>query len=152
MAIATATLTVTVSEDITLNGSSQGSSNVLTVTGVNDIYKRIITIPTSEITLYTTHATTVEGSIFDKDLVRYVRITNKDAANFVSVRLKDGVGAGDEFIYKLKAGESFLLYSHAGSMSAALGATAGAANGDIVSIKVQADTDPCDCEIFIASV
>ena len=34
-----ATLTTTVTESVVLNGSNQGSSNTLSITGINDIYK-----------------------------------------------------------------------------------------------------------------
>ena len=150
MAIAQATLTVQVIETLTINGTNVGGENVLTVNSVNDAYKRIITVPTSEITIYTTHDTAIAGAQFDDDLIKYARITNKDATNFVSVRVTDA--NADEFIYKLNAADSFLLHSHATSMSACDTATAGAANANIVSVEVQADTAACDCEIFVASI
>ena len=40
-----ADLTVTITESVTLNGAARGSTNTLTVTGVDDIYHRIITVP-----------------------------------------------------------------------------------------------------------
>mgnify|MGYP003656871465 CR=1 FL=1 len=40
-----ADLTVTLTETVTLNGSARGSTNTLTVSGVDDVYHRIITVP-----------------------------------------------------------------------------------------------------------
>ena len=40
-----ADLTVTITESVTLNGAARGSTNTLTVSGVDDIYHRIITCP-----------------------------------------------------------------------------------------------------------
>jgi len=47
--ITSATLTVTLTEAINLNGKDQGSKNTLSVASINEVSKRIITVPTSEI-------------------------------------------------------------------------------------------------------
>ena len=39
-----ANLVVTITEAVTLNGSSRGSTNSLTVSGVDDVYHRIVTV------------------------------------------------------------------------------------------------------------
>ena len=46
--ISNATLTVTVTEAVTLNGYDQGSSNTLTIPNVDEVVKRIVTISTTE--------------------------------------------------------------------------------------------------------
>ena len=57
-----ATFTSTITESINLNGSEQGSTNTVTISSVNEIFKRIISVPTSpEVTLYTTNASTVQA-------------------------------------------------------------------------------------------
>ena len=146
------TLVVTISETVTLNGQEANSQNTLTLSNnIAEAYKRILTVPTAgEITLYTTHDTDVAGAQLDDDLIKYARITNKDDTNYVSVRVTDA--NDDEFVYKLNAGESFLLHSHDTSMSACDTATAGAANANIVSVKAQANSGACDCEVFVASI
>ena len=151
MAIATATMTITITEVVDMGGSNLGdtSTSIAKTVTVNDIYKRIITCPTSEITLYTTHASAVSGAQFDEDLVTYVRVTNHDGANFVTLRITDA--NADEFAYKLEAGASFILGTHKASMSAADAADAGAVNADIVSMEATADTGACDLEVLIAS-
>ena len=150
MAIATGTMTITITEslDVGTTVMDTATSVAETIT-VNDIFKRVISCPTSEIVLYLTHASVPQGYVLDKDLVKYVRITNYDGSNYVTLRVTDG--NNDEFAYKLEAGQSFILWGHAASMSAADAATAGAANADIASVEAQADTAACDLEIVIAS-
>ena len=149
MAVGTGTLTVIISESVTLGGKRYGNSVTETIASINDIYERIITCPTSEITLYTTHASAVSGAQFDEDLVQYVRVTNHDSSNFVTLRTTDA--NGDEFAYKLAAGQSFILWGHKTSMTADAGQDAGAVNADIVSMEATADTGACDLEIMVAS-
>ena len=151
--ITPAPLGISITETITINGQSMGSQNNLTIADVTEVYKRIVSVPFgTEVAIYTTHDTVVGGSVFDDDLVKYVRVTNKDLpdGNFVTLRVTDA--NADEFAYKLNPGESFLLYSHDTSMSAALGATAGAVNANITGLEAQADTADVDCEIFVASI
>ena len=151
MAIATATLTVTITESLTLNGANVGGTNTLTVNTVNDFYKRIITVPTSEIVAWTTHDTDIAGSQFDDDLVKYARITNKGSNNVI-VRVKNA--DNDELAYKLGPGESFLLHGHEATMNAVDAATLDIGTGwhDITSVKLTAPDGACDCELFIASI
>jgi len=150
MAVSTGTMTITITESLDVGTTVMDTAtSVAEEITVNDIFKRVITCPTSEIVLYLTHASVPQGYVFDKDLVKYVRITNHDDTNFVTLRVSDS--NNDEFAYKLAAGQSFILWGHAASMSAADAATAGAVNADIASIEAQADSDACDLEIVIAS-
>ena len=150
MAIATGTMTVTITESLDVGTTVMDTAtSVATTITVNDIFKRVITCPTSEITLYTTHASAVAGAQFDEDKIAYVRVTNH-GSQFVTLRLTDA--NSDEAVYKLEAGKSFILGTHKTAFSAADAATAGAVNADITSMKAQADTGACDLEILIASV
>ena len=150
MAIATGTMTVTITEslDVGTTVMDTATSVAPTVT-VNDIFKRVITCPTSEITLYTTHASDVAGAQFDEDKIAYVRVTNH-GSQFVTLRLTDA--ESNEFVYKLEATKSFILGTHKTAMSAKDTTDTGAVDADITSMKAQADTGACDLEILIASV
>ena len=152
MAIATGTMTITITEslDVGTTVMDTATSTAETIT-VNDIFKRVISCPTSEITLYTTHASNVAGATFDEDLITYVRVTNHegDGGNFVTLRLTDA--ESNEFVYKLSAGKSFMLWGHKAAMSAKDTTDTGAADADIVSMEAQADTGAVDLEIVIAS-
>ena len=150
MAIATGTMTITITESLDVGTTVMDTSTSVSETiTVNDIFKRVISCPTSEIVLYLTHASVPQGYVLDKDLVKYVRITNYDGSNYVTLRVTDG--NNDEFAYKLEAGQSFILWGHAASMSAADAATAGAVNADIASVEAQANSGACDLEVLIAS-
>ena len=150
MAIATGTMTITITESLDVGTTVMDTSTSVSETiTVNDIFKRVISCPTSEIVLYLSHASVPQGYVLDKDLVKYVRITNYDGSNYVTLRVTDG--NNDEFAYKLEAGQSFILWGHAASMSAADAATAGAVNADIASVEAQANSGACDLEIVIAS-
>lgn len=150
MAIATGTMTITITEslDVGTTVMDTATSIAQTIT-VNDIFKRVISCPTSEITLYTTHASNVAGSTFDEDLIKYVRVSNHDSSNFVTLRVTDA--NSDEVALKLAAGDSFMIWGHKTAFSAADAADAGAVNADIVSMEATADTAACDLEIIIAS-
>ena len=111
-----ATMTITVVESIALNGKNQGGTTTKTISGVSNVFKRQITCPLDEITLYTTHASAVSGSQFDSDLIKYARITNLDTANAVDVIITSATD--DEVCRTLKAGESFLLWGHDASIFA----------------------------------
>ena len=150
MAIATGTMPITITASLDVGTTVMDTSTSVSETiTVNDIFKRVISCPTSEIVLYLTHASVPQGYVLDKDLVKYVRITNYDGSNYVTLRVTDG--NNDEFAYKLEAGQSFILWGHAASMSAADAATAGAVNADIASVEAQANSGACDLEILIAS-
>ena len=150
--VTSADLVVKITEDIVLNGSPQGSTNTLTISSINEVFKRIVSVTTSEITIYTTDDSVVGGSQFDDDNVKYVRITNLDDTNYIVVRVKNA--DNDEFAYKLNAGESFLLHQHEGTMNAGTATTLDIGTGwhDITSVKLTAPDATCDVEVFSASV
>ena len=114
------------------------------------MFKRIVAVPTSEVTLYTNHASNVGGSTFDEDDVKYVRITNKDGTNFVDLIVANS--EADEFCLRLKAGHSFVLWDQNDVLNADSGAvTPGAGMEGVASVNAIADTAACDVEVFIAS-
>jgi len=79
--------------------------------------------------------------------VKYLRITNTDTSNYVTLRMTAG---NDEYFVKVSAGNTFLLFDTVmDADSDAAVATASLANID--SIKAQANTAACNLELFIAS-
>ena len=103
--ITSAVLTVRVSESIAINGKEQGGINSYTISSINEVFKRIVTIPTSETTLLS-FGTAVAAGTFDESKVRYIRITNKDNANHVYLVFKNEYN--NECSMKLDKGQSFL--------------------------------------------
>jgi hypothetical protein len=145
-----ATLSVTITESVTLSGKDQGDTTTKTLEDIVDVFKRTILVPTTpEIILYNTHASNVAGSTFDYDLLDYARITNTDSTNFISLRITDA--NNDEFVYKLTAGNSFILGTHVSAMTAEEAGGAGSPDAAISRIDAQADTAAIRCEVFVAS-
>ena len=130
-----ADLTVTTTETITLNGRDQGSTTTSTITGINDLFKRTVTVAGTEIVLYTTNTSAVGGSVFDEDLVKYVRITNLDTSNNVDLIIANT--GSDEVGLQLKPGKSFILWDHDQHMIAlgtAITVTAAAASAGTIVV------------------
>jgi|TARA_R100001163_G_scaffold19018_1_gene16812 hypothetical protein len=150
--ITNATLTVTLTESISLNGSEQGASNTLTIADVDEISKRIVTIPTAEKTIIAMGTAISNGTFIESD-VRYIRITNKDDANHVTLTFKDENNS--EFALKLDKGQSFIYNGDlAGGVVDTMDANGSAlslALADLVDITAIADTAAVDLEIFVAS-
>ena len=88
-----ATLKVTVEEEITLNGSRQGAKNILRISDINEIYKRIVTIPVSGSgTVSLLETTGYAGSVvgpgkFIVGDIKYFRITNLNNASGEGIKL-----------------------------------------------------------------
>ena len=100
-----ATLNVTHIESLTLNGQEQGSTNSFSVAGINNIDKRIVSVPTSEITLVS-FSTAIAAGTFNEANVRYIRITNKDTTNHLYLVLKNEYS--NECCLKLDKGQTFI--------------------------------------------
>jgi hypothetical protein len=97
-------LVVTHTESITLNGSAQGSTNSFTISGIDQLYKNIITVPANADTyLLATHSsvadaktgTDITAPLLDVALVKYIRITNLDSTHPVNLSLQIDPGEDD---------------------------------------------------------
>ena len=154
--ITSATMKVIIAEQIVMNGREQGSKNTLSISGINEISKRIVTITTTESTIATFSAAVASAGHYVAADVRYIRFTNKDDTNFITLTFRNQ--DNDEAAIKLDAGQSFIWNGdNANGMTAVLNATedADAASstnfGSLTNIQADADTDSCDLEVFIAS-
>ena len=152
--ITAATLTVTLTEAVSLNGYDQGSKNTLTVSSVNEVNKRIVTVPTSEIEVVAMSTANAAGTFIESD-VRYIRITNLDDTNHVTLTFKNE--NDDEFAVKLDKGQSFIFNGDLSggvvdTMDGIDGTGLTVSLGDLVNITALADTAACDLEIFVATV
>ena len=148
-----ATLTSKITETISLNGQDQGATNTLTIASIAEIDKRIINVPTSEITILA-FSTAVASGQFDEDDVKYLRITNKDDSNHDTLTFKNE--NSDEMCTKLDAGGSFIYVCDNSlgvkdTMDAIDGTGISVSLGDLVDITALADTAAVDLEIFVAS-
>ncbi len=140
--VTAADLTVTITESYTLNNVSYGNTTNKVFTSKGQVDQRIMSIATTETSLFNWETADSAGSGVAADYV-YFRVTNLDDTNFVTLRLYNGA---DSFWLKLAAGESLLLMNN--EMDAITGSTFGAL-ADITSVLGKADTAACDIE-FIA--
>ena len=139
--ITNATLTVQITETVSLNGKTYGNSNTLTIANINEVDQRIVTIPTSLIEVLK-YGSAAGAGTFVRANVKYLRITNKDDTNYISIKVANG---SDHYWVKLEAGKSFELHN-------GLVETAGTFSSwaDIDTIEAIADTAAVDVEYFIA--
>ena len=95
-----ATLTVSVKEAITLNNVDYGSERSLDIASVNEIVKRVVTASTTECGLIgflsalssvgvSANKVGYVAGMFDDGDVRYIRITNLDSSNFITLTFRD---------------------------------------------------------------
>ena len=161
-----ANLAVTITESVTLNGAARGSTNSLSITGVDDIYHRIITVPAANVTVATFHSTVaISDASLDVAHAKYIRVTNLDASAAIVLNLNIDInnndGAADENVaIKVGPGESFIMGSPDASLASSGATSAGDDTGaaviavgaleDIESIIVTAPSE-VKVEVFIAS-
>ena len=159
-----ASLTVTLKEAVTLNNRDQGATTRLTISSVNEVVKRIVTATTTESGLIgflsslsnvgvTANKVGYLAGIVDDGDVRYMRITNLDSSNHITLTFRDEDNT--EFRIKVDAGHSFI---YPGDNSGGVVDTMDARDNalsvsleDLVDITADADTAACKVEVFVAS-
>ena len=158
-----ANLTVTHTESITLNGQDFGNTNVFSITGINNIYKRIVTCPADvDTTILRTGVTVdVTDSSMDVQNVKYIRVTNLDGSNSVNLNLQidtteSGSGASavnETATILLAAGESFVMGTSHDSIAAydADGSVQTTLH-DLESILIDPSANEVKLEVIAASV
>lgn len=145
--ITPATMTVTITEAITLNGSAMGATNALSLPSIGEIVTRIMSVPTaSEIKIVSMAAAAAAG-VLDRAKLKYLRITNLDATETVRIRIAD-TDANEMADFKLLAGHSFLLGEAV--INAQVGTGAFSAWQDIEDISAQGTSADIDIEIYAA--
>ena len=120
-------LTVTISENITLpNGNIENAVNSVVIKDVKQIVRRIDTIFYEwenngvEILRFVENEESQTAGSFVRDTVKYLRFTNLDTKNYLSLYLiqdspdsyspnTQDLGSGDEGIFKLDPGKSMIL-------------------------------------------
>lgn len=146
------TLTVTVTEEISLNGSAQGATNSHTISSINEISKRIVTCPASNTTTIATFASAVNTSAgaIDVEDARYIRVTNLDDTNPITLAV---VGAATLYQVSIEKGYSHIICTPDGCMLAEADTSPSfGTKADITSLQVNPGANSVDVEIFIASI
>tara|TARA_R100000773_G_C4207850_1_gene108193 strand:+ start:278 stop:703 length:426 start_codon:yes stop_codon:yes gene_type:complete len=137
-----AVLTVTIKEEVTLNGSLKTFENVHTET-VDDIFHRIYGVLHTAESELLNFSTADAGGVFSDADLDYLRITNLDSTNFITVRV---LGNSEEYFVKIEAGDSLILNNSI--MDANATGSQSFSSGNIDSIKAQADSATVNVEIL----
>ena len=154
-----ANLTVTHKEDITLNGQQFGGTNIFSISGINDVYKRIVTCPAGSdttIAIFDSTEAVSDGSI-DIQEAKYVRVTNLDSSNSVNLSVQldsdeDDSAANESATSLLEAGQSFVIGTpHESFHVNDDAATIITALTDIESILIDPGSNAVKIEILVAS-
>lgn len=141
-----ATLSVTITESVTLNGSERGSTNTTDITGISQVSNRVMKVGTTEQSLILFDTAEGAGQFADSS-VDYLRVTNLDSTNFVTLRMTSG---DDEYFVKIAPGDSYVLFETVMDADDDSGAAV-ATLTNIDSIKAKADTLACNVELFVAA-
>ena len=144
--LSNAALTVTVTENLTLNGSNHGSTKQMTISGINEVSKRIMTSATTGTQIYAGGSAVSYGTFTTSD-VKYVRITNLDATNYIILHLE---GNSHYAQIRLDAGHVFIL-TRTSSVLDNNSAVASFSAEDVTRIDAMANTAAVDIEIMVAS-
>tara|TARA_R110002051_G_scaffold300107_1_gene367406 strand:- start:846 stop:1301 length:456 start_codon:yes stop_codon:yes gene_type:complete len=113
--ISAATLTVTVTESIVLNGSNMGATNTTSLASINEINQRIVTIDAGNVRTLFNFGGTVAAGEFIRANVKYLRITNKDDTNTVSINIR---GNATNCWVEVEPSGSFMLTTASSMMEA----------------------------------
>lgn len=147
--ITAATLTITHTESITLNGIERGTTNVNTFASINEVDHRILSVLHTGSAIDVVNFSTVVGAgTYIAGDVRYMRFTNKDDANFIKIGI---VKASAETAY-LKIGPKESLVLHHDDIEAFTNGSAFSSFKQATKITAHADTATCDLEVFVACV
>ena len=149
--VTASTMTVTISESITLNGKNQGGTQTLSIPSIATVSRRIIDVPASEVTLVSMGTAVSNGQYIESDVL-YIRITNLDDTNHVTLLFKNE--DNNEYAVKLDKGQTFIYNGDlADGVVKTMDAGASALTiglADLVNITATANTAACDLELFIA--
>ena len=157
-----ATLITKISEKITLNGNKYDNEIEKRITGISQVYKRIVTCPANvDTTIFKSGVTVdVTDASLDVQDVKYIRVTNLDDTNSVNLNLQidvtesgSGASAANETAtILLEAGRSFIMgTSHESVAAYTTDASVQTTLHDLESILIDPSANAIDMEILVAS-
>ena len=160
-----ADLKVTIREELTLNDYDQGARNTLTISDIDEVFRRIVTCPASNETTIARFRSSVGNAsgtaTFDSALdvqdVKYVRVTNLDSSNSLTLSLQvevgeDDSGADTSASVLVEAGKSFVMGSpHDGISLSDSNANLVTDLVDLDSLVVQPGSNSVNVEVYVAS-
>ena len=157
-----ATLITKISEKITLNGNKYDNEIEKRITGISQVYKRIVTCPANvDTTIFRSGVTVdVTDASLDVQDVKYIRVTNLDDTNSVNLNLQIDVtesdsgesAANETATILVEAGHSFIMGTSHDSVAAYdTDASVQTTLHDLESILIDPSANAIDMEILVAS-
>mgnify|MGYP003632588845 CR=1 FL=1 len=148
-----ADLTTTVTESVTLNGATRGTTNVLTTTGIVDVFERILTCSHSNTTTIATFASTPHASAgaLDVENCKYIRVTNLSSDQDMKLAL---ITTNTNYQVTVRAGGSHILFqAEEGAIGETDTSPAFGTLEDVTSVQVRPSaTTDVQVEIFVGLV
>jgi hypothetical protein len=136
-----AIFTLKITEQLTLNGDDVGSSVTQTISNINYIDNRILSIPSGSVTTIFSMDSVPGAGTFVTSSFQYGRITN----NSTVVPIKLIVSSSTEAMsFLIATGSSFLL-----STSKITGSITSLNFGDIKSVKIEPSGSAASIEYYI---
>ena len=147
--VTAATLTVEVTETITLNGVARNSAVTTTISSIGEISNRIMKIESSTngTGIFDVAATDPGPGTFSRGAFEYCRITNLDDTNFIVIQFTDESSHYWELI--LEAGKT-LMFGDVSSIDDQADIDNFSAS-TITKVIAKADTADVDIELYVAT-
>ena len=148
--ITAATLTVEISETITLNGVARNSATSMTIASIGEIHNRIMRVESSTngTGIFDVAASNPGAGSFVRGNFEYCRITNLDDTNFIVIQFTDESSHYWELV--LEAGKT-LMFGDVSSVDDQADIDNFSAS-TITKVIAKADTADVDIEVYIASL
>tara|TARA_Y100000114_G_C11713156_1_gene304557 strand:- start:146 stop:601 length:456 start_codon:yes stop_codon:yes gene_type:complete len=146
--VTASTLVVEIKEQITLNGTAYDQTINKSIAGIGNVSKRIFTIPANTSVTLATFISTVTGSQFDVEDVKYIRVTNlDDTDHLVLTKAFNATSAATE----LKAQSSVVYFTPNGNGSTSKAAITTFDDIESLFVHNSHGSNAIDCELFIAT-
>ena len=142
-----ANLTVQINEKITLDGNDRGVYTTQTITGINGVDNRLLTIPTGSYTGLFYFNNNVDGGTFSAGNFKYGRVTNKSSVPVKLAIFTDNTSLGT---FIVNAYSSFTL-SNTDVSSSIVQGNSFTFNDFITEIAAQPSGSSAVIEYFIAT-
>lgn len=136
-----ADFTLQIQEKVTLGGVVRDSITTQTLSNINYVDNRILTVPSGSITTIFSFDTASSAGTFLTSSFQYGRVTNKSTTIPVKLIVSSSV---ESMSYLINTGSSFIL-----STTAVTGSTTGLLFNNIISVKLEPSSSAADIEYFI---
>ena len=101
------TLTTTILETLSIEGQRYDSQRIKSVENITQVLKTVVTVNETESVLLTFADDAVGVGTVDRSSVAYLRITNLDETDYVTLAFKDGTAS--VYAIRVDAGSSFIV-------------------------------------------